>query len=129
MCDESVVPSFQPTDEWREDWPYGVSTSVQVLASVTGPSATRAVQSFLKPFTHNPDADVPDGVSLYYQGGFTVESTPPAAGGAWQILLTSAGEDGFDSLESAADDLTAALRATPGEVQLAWHELPATQVD
>lgn len=129
MCDASAVPAFVPSDGWYEDCPYEVSTLVQVRASVTGPAADRVVQSFLEPLTHNPEADVPDGVSLHYQGGFLVESTPPVDGGAWQLLLASAGEDGFDSLRTAADDLTAALRATPGEVRLTWQELPATRVD
>lgn len=129
MCESSAVPSFQPTDEWYGDWPHGVSTLVRVLASITGSAAAPAVQRFLQPLTHNPDADVPDGVNLYFWGGFIAESTPPTDGGAWQIVLASAGEDGFDSLISAADDLTAALRATPGEVQLTWRELAATRVD
>ncbi|MGC3021331.1 MULTISPECIES: hypothetical protein [unclassified Brevibacterium] len=127
MCDNSVIPSFNPSEDWYADWPHGVSTSVQILASVTGAAATRAVQHFLEPLTHNPDARVPAGVDLYYQGGFTVETMPTDDAGALQIVLASAGEDGFDSVLSAADDLTAALRETSGEVRLTWHELAATR--
>lgn len=129
MGDRSAVPSFKPSEEWHEDWPYGESTSVQVLASISGAAAGRAVANFLRPLTLNPDADVPAGVDLYYQGGFTAESIPPTDGGPWRIILASAGQDGFDSLIGAADDLTDALRATPGEVRLTWQELAATSVD
>lgn len=129
MSDSSAVPSFQPSSEWYADWPYDVSTLVQVRALVTGPAAARAVQRFLDPLTHNPDAAVPAGASLYYQGGFTVTVTPAGEGDSWQIVLASAGQDGFDSLRFAADDLAAALRETPGAVRLAWHELPATRAE
>lgn len=126
MCDNSVIPSFDPSEDWYADWPYGVSTSVRILASVIG-AATRAVQHVLEPLSHNPDVRVPAGVDLYYQGGITVEIMQADNAGALQIVLASAGEDGFDLVLSAADDLAAALRGTSGEVRLTWHELAATR--
>lgn len=129
VSERLAVPSFQPSAEWSEDWPYGVSTLVRAQASVTGPAAAHGMQRFLEPLTHSPEAEVPDGVSLYFQGGFFVEVEPPADEGAWQIMVASAGEDGFGSLMTAADDLVAALRATPGEVRLSWRELPATTAE
>ncbi|HJG80154.1 MAG TPA: hypothetical protein K8V08_07055, partial [Brevibacterium senegalense] len=121
-------PSFRPSSEWYEDWPFDVDTSVQVEARVTCSAADRAVEVFLEPLTHDPGADSASGSRVHYWGGFTVESAPVADGGGWRIVLTSAGEDGFNSLESAADDLVDVLRATPGEVRLVWRELPATRV-
>jgi len=127
MAEATEIPSFRPSREWYEDWPYGVDTSVQVEASVTGPAADRAMEGFLEPLTEDLDASVADGVRVYYWGGFTVESARSADGDGWRIVLASAGEDGFDSVEGAASDLVGVLRATPGEVRLAWHELPATR--
>lgn len=66
MSEGSQVSSFQPTEAWHADWPYGVATSVQVQACVAGPTAARAVQEFLKPLNQDPDADVPEGANLYY---------------------------------------------------------------
>lgn len=128
MAEASEIPSFRPSSEWYEDWPFDVDTRVQVEACVAGSAADRAVQAFLEPLTHDPGADGAGGVRVHHWGGFTVESAPSADGDGWQIVLASAGEDGFDSVESAADDLVDALTATPGEVRLAWHELPATRV-
>lgn len=127
MAEATEIPSFRPSSEWYEDWPFDVDTSVQIEASVTGSAADRAVEAFLESLTPEPGADGADGTRVHYRGGFTVESAPSTDGDGWQIVLASAGEDGFDSLESAADDLVAALRATPGEVRLAWRELPATR--
>lgn len=129
MSDDSVVASFQPTDSWYRDWPHGVDTSVQVQASISGPDAANAVQEFLKSLKHDPDVDVPDGVSQYYWGGFAVAVTAPADDGTWRIVLASAGEDGFDSVEDGADALVGALRSTPGAISLTWHELPATRIN
>lgn len=128
MAEANEIPSFRPSSEWYEDWPFGVDTSVQVEVCVTGAAADRAVAAFLEPLTHDPDDEGAGGARIHYWGGFTVESVPLADGDGWQIVLASAGEGGFDSLESAADALVEALRATPGEVRLAWRELPATRV-
>lgn len=129
MRDGTIVKSFEPSAAWQMDWPHGVSTVVQVKACVSGLSAAGAVREFLKPLHHNPDADVPDGVSLYYWGGFTAQVTPPVDEDVWRIVLASAGEDAFDSVQDAADALVEALRAAPGEVLLTWQELPATRVN
>lgn len=127
MARSTDIPPFRPSIKWYEDWPFGVDTLVQVEARVAGAAATRAVESFLEQLTFDRDADGVDGVRHHYWGGFTVESAPLADKGGWRLVLASAGEDGFDSLESAADDLVDKLRATPGEVRLVWHELPATR--
>jgi hypothetical protein len=127
MTETTEIPSFRPSSEWYEDWPFDVDTSVQVEASVTGAAADRAVEAFLEPLTEDLDASVADGVRVHYRGGFTVESAPAADGDGWRIVLASAGEDGVDSVEGAASDLVDALRAEPGEVRLVWHELPATR--
>lgn len=127
MTETTEIPSFRPSSGWYEDWPFDVDTSVQVEATVTGPAADRAVEAFLEPLTEDPDAFLADGVRVHYRGGFTVASAPAADGDGWKIVLASAGEDGFDSVEGAAGDLLDALRAAPGEVRLAWHELPATR--
>jgi hypothetical protein len=127
MAETTEIPSFRPSSEWYEDWPFDVDTSIQVEATVTGPAADRAVEAFLEPLTEDPDASLADGVRVHYRGGFTVASAPAADGDGWKIVLASAGEDGFDSVEGAAGDLVDALRAAPGEVRLAWHELPATR--
>ncbi|MGO1560915.1 hypothetical protein CZ771_02845 [Actinomycetales bacterium JB111] len=105
-----------------------MDTSVQVEARVTGAAAERAVEAFLEPLTHDPAADGAGGVRVHHWGGFTVESAPAADGDGWRLVLASAGEDGFDSVEGAADSLVDALRATPGEVRLSWRALPATRV-
>ncbi|GAA1153383.1 hypothetical protein [Ornithinicoccus hortensis] len=128
MAEATEIPSFRPSSDWYEDWPFGVDTSVQVEACVTGSAADRAVEAFLEPLTRDPGADGAGGVRVHYWGGFTVESAPLTDEDGWRIVLASAGEDGFDSLETAADALVDALRGTPGEVRLAWHELPATRV-
>ena len=128
MTEASAIPSFRPSSQWYEDWPYGVDTSVQVEATVTGPAADRAVERFLEPLTYDPGADGAGGVRVHHWGGFTVESAPAADGDGWRIVLASAGEDGFDSVEGAAEDLVDAIRSTPGEARLAWRELPATRV-
>ena len=129
MTEATGIPSFRPSSGWYEDWPFDVDTSVQVEASVTGPAAERAVEAFLAPLTHDPGADGAGGIRVHYRGGFTVESAPAADGDGWRIVLASAGKDGFDSVEGAAGDLVGVLRATPGEVRLAWHELPATRAE
>ncbi|BAF54097.1 hypothetical protein [Corynebacterium glutamicum] len=121
------IPPFRPSSQWYEDWPFGVDTLVRVEARITGAAADRAVSVFLEPLTHDTDADRADGVRLHYWGGFTVESSALIDENGWRLVLASAGEDGFDSVESAADDLFDKLRATPGEVRLLWHELPATR--
>ena len=128
MAEATDVPSFRPTSEWYEDWPFDVDTSVRVEARVTGSAANRAVEAFLAPLTQDLNTEDAGGVRVHYWGGFTVESAPSTDGHEWQIVLSSAGEDGFDSVVGAADDLAEALRATPGEVQLTWRELPATRV-
>ena len=86
------------------------------------------MEAFLEPLTHDPSADSAGGTRIHYWGGFAVESAAIANGDGWRIVLASAGEDGFDSVESAAGQLVDALRETPGEVRLAWRELPATRV-
>ncbi|BAU95410.1 hypothetical protein N24_1148 [Corynebacterium suranareeae] len=127
MSKSTEIPSFRPSSEWYENWPFGVDTLVQVEARITGAAADRAVNAFLESLTHDTDSDCVDGVRLHYWGGFTVESSPLADKGGWRLVLASAGEDGFDSVESAANDLVDKLRATPGEVRLSWHELSATR--
>lgn len=128
MAEATEIPAFRPSSGWYEDWPFDVDTSVQVEACVTGSAADRAVKAFLKTLRRDPVVDDPDGVRVHYWGGFTVESAPLVDEDGWQIVLASAGEDGFDSVESAAGGLVDAIRATPGEVRLAWRELPATRV-
>lgn len=125
--EDSAVLSFRPSSEWLEDWPFDVDTSVRVEATVTGPAAERAVEGFLAPLTEVKDDSVADGVRVHFWGGFTVETAPRADGDGWVIVLESSGQDGFSSLQGAADDLADALRATPGEVRLTWRELPATR--
>lgn len=127
MHEQSAISSFRPTDAWYTDWPYDVWTKVGVQASISGPSAATAVQDFVDPLTHVPDAGVPGGARLYVRGGYTAEVTPPADGEAWQVVLASAGEDGLGSVQDAADDLVAALRRASGEVRITWGELPATR--
>ena len=127
MADTSRIPSFRPTARWLEDWPFDVDTSVQVEASVTGPAAERAVDGFLAPLTQVLDDSVADAVRVHYWGGFTAETSPRADGDGWVIVLESSGQDGFSSLQGAADDLADVLRSTPGEVRLVWRELPATR--
>lgn len=122
-----MIHSFRPSARWYEDWPFDVDTSVRVEAAVTGPAADRAVERFLEPLTQDRDDSVADGVRVHHWGGFTAETTPRADGDGWVIVLQSSGEDAFSSLQSAADDLADALRSTPGEVHLAWRELPATR--
>jgi hypothetical protein len=36
MAEATEIPSFRPSSEWYEDWPFDVDTSVQIEASVTG---------------------------------------------------------------------------------------------
>lgn len=127
MAEATEIPSFRPSSGWYEDWPFDVNTSVQVEASVTGAAADRAVEAFLAPLTEDLDASLADGVRVHYQAGFTVATAPAADVDGWRIVLASAGEDGFDSVEGEVGDLVGALRAAPGEVRLAWHELPATR--
>ncbi|SLM90098.1 hypothetical protein [Brachybacterium nesterenkovii] len=129
MAEATEIPSFRPSSEWYEDWPFDVDTSVQVEASVTGPAADPAVERFLAPLTQIQDDSVPDGVRVHYWGGFTAATAPREDGDGWVIVLESSGEDGFSSLQGAADDLADALRSTPGDVRLAWRELPATRAD
>jgi hypothetical protein len=128
MFEATEIPFFQPSREWYEDWPFDVDTSVQVEAHVTGAAADNAVEAFLAPLMQSPDSDGAGEARAHYWGGFTVESALAADGTGWQIILASAGEDGFDSVEGAAGDLVDALRVTPGEVRLTWRELPATRV-
>ena len=99
---------------------------MQVEATITGPAAERAVERFLAPLTQVLDDSVPDGVRVHFWGGFSAETAPRADGDGWVIVLDSAGEDGFDSLLDATEDLAEALRSTPGPVRLTWRELPAT---
>lgn len=127
MTEATEIPSFRPSSGWYEDWPFDVDTSVQVEATVTGPAADRAVERFLEPLTEDLDASLADGARVHYRGGFTVASAPAADGDGWRIVLASAGEDSFDSVEGAAGDLVGVLRAAPGEVRLTWRELPATR--
>ena len=127
MTQITDIPQFQPRSEWYEGWSFGVDTLVQVEARIAGTAADRAVNAFLESLTHDTDADRVDGVRLHYWGGFTVESAASIDENGWRLVLASAGEDGFDSLVSAADDLVDKLRATPGEVRLVWHELPVTR--
>ena len=127
MADTSRIPSFRPTARWLEDWPFDVDTSVQVEATVTGPAADRAVEGFLALLTQVQDDSAAGGVRVHSWGGFTAETAPRADGDGWVIVLESSGQDGFSSLQGAADDLADVLRSTPGEVRLAWRELPATR--
>lgn len=127
MAKSTDIPPFEPSSEWYEDWPFGVDTLVQAEARVADAAADRAVNTFLELLTRDTDADRANGSRFYYWGGFTVEPAPLTNKGGWRLVLASAGEDGFDSLESAADDLVDKRRATPGEVRLVWHELPATR--
>ncbi len=127
MTRPTEIPPFRPSSQWYEDWPFGVDTLVQAEARVIGFAADRAVESFLEPLTLDTDSDRVDGVRLHDWGGITVESAPLTDKGGWRLVLSSAGEDGFDSLESAANDLVDKLRAMPGEVRLVWRELPATR--
>lgn len=115
-----MVPEFQPSDAWFSDWPFDVSTLVRVAATVSG--AGEAVPEFLSTLTRDHSAD-----GVYYRGGYYVEVSGDEPAGQWRIILGSAGEDGFDSVLSAADDLVEALRAAPGEARLTWQELPATK--
>lgn len=127
--EDAVIPCFRPSAQWLEDWPFDVFTSVRVEASVTGPAADPAVESFLAPLTQVQDDSVADGVRVHCWGGFSAETAPRENGDGWVIILESSGEDGFSSLQGAADDLAETLRSTPGEVRLAWRELPATRSD
>ena len=127
MAKSTDIPLFEPSSEWYEDWPFGVDTLVQAEARVADAAADRAVNTSLELLTRDTDADRANGSRFYYCG-FTVEPAPLTNKGGWRLVLASAGEDGFDSLESAADDLVDKLRATPGDVRLVWNELPATRV-
>jgi hypothetical protein len=125
----AAIPSFRPSREWYEDWPFDVDTSVRARATLTGPAAERAVETFLAPLTQVQDDTVAEGVRVHFWGGFSAETAPRADPDGWEIVLESSGQDGFSSLQGAADDLADVLRSTPGEVRLAWHELPATRAD
>lgn len=48
------IPSFRPSSEWSEDWPFDVDTRVRIEARVTGPAADRAVEAFLEPLAPRP---------------------------------------------------------------------------
>lgn len=128
MSEATEIPSFRPSSGWCEDWPFDVDTFLQVEACVTGSAADRAVNTFLNTLMRGLVVDDPGGVRVHYWGGFIVKSAPLVDEGGWQIVLASAGEDAFDSLEGAAEGLVDALRATPGKVRLVWRELPATRV-
>ncbi|MGP5258488.1 putative quinol monooxygenase [Brachybacterium paraconglomeratum] len=127
--DDAVIPCFRPTAHWLEDWPFEECTLVRARATVTGPAADRAVEDFLAPLTQVRDDSVADGVRVHYWGGFGAETARRADEDGWDILLESSGQDGFSSLQIAADDLAETLRSTPGDVRLAWRELPATRAD
>ncbi|WP_166971112.1 hypothetical protein [Brevibacterium atlanticum] len=129
MHSSSDVRPFTPSRHWREDWPYDEETVVQARASVTGTAADRAVNSFHASLTAVPDAEVADGTSVHYWGGYTAETSKAADGDGWQILLKSAGEDGIGSVMGATEDLVEALRAGAGDVRLTWHEMAATRAD
>lgn len=109
------IPAFEPSQSWYSDWPYNTSTIVRVLAKVTGNDAKVAVRSFLESIHHASD-------STYYWGGYSVEVTETN-----DLVLLSAGEDGFSSIEIAAEDLVESLIKTGGDVQLSWEELPAEE--
>ncbi|WP_434175839.1 hypothetical protein [Brachybacterium conglomeratum] len=87
------------------------------------------MEDFLAPLRQVRDDSVADGVRVHYWVGFTAATAPREDGDGWVIVLESSGEDGFYSLQGAADGLADALRSTPGEVRLAWRELPATVAD
>lgn len=72
----------------------------------------------MRPLKHALDADVPNGVDLYFWGGYSAGETQPGENGAWKIVLASAGEDGFGSVQDGADALAAALRAAPGAITI-----------
>ena len=87
------------------------------------------MEDFLAPLRQVRDDSVADGVRVHYWVGFTAATAPREDGDGWVIVLESSGEDGFSSLQGAADDLAETLRSTPGDVRLAWRELPATRSD
>ncbi|GAA1351761.1 hypothetical protein [Falsarthrobacter nasiphocae] len=129
MPDHSLVTSFQPSTEWLEDWPYDLSTLVRVGAVVGGTAAEEAVSRFLKDLHRAPDADVPEGVEAYFWGGYSVDVSRIPDDTDWMLILASAGEDGFSSALGAAESLYEAVRATAGDVELDWMELPPVNVD
>lgn len=129
MIDASRISAFRPSGAWLEDRPFDVDMLVRVEAAVTGPAADHAVEELLSPLTQVLDDSAADGVRVHCWGGFTAETAPRADGDGWVMVLESSGEDGFSSLQGAADDLADALRTTPGDVRLAWRELPATRAD
>lgn len=119
---------FVPSEAWFADWPYGINTLVQVRAVVSGEGAGIRIEQFLGSLIPDPDNDVPVGTRRFYRGGYFVVVTDPNELGQWQVDLASAGEDGFDSVLSAAQSLTAALAAKDGDVQISWQELAAHRV-
>lgn len=116
---------FVPSQDWFANWPYGVNTLVQVRAIVSGSGASRGLAQFLESLIPDQEGDVPAGTRRYYRGGYTVVVTDPNGVGEWQVDLASAGEDGFDSALSAAQDLAEALAAIGTDVQISWQELDA----
>ncbi|WP_219921993.1 hypothetical protein [Brevibacterium oceani] len=125
MHSGSDVRPFTPSRHWLDDWPYDEQTVVQVRASVTGAAVDRAVNSFHASLTAVPDADVADGTSVHYWGGYTAETSKSADGDGWQIMLKSAGEDGISSVMGATEDLVEALRAELRDVRVTWDEMAA----
>lgn len=91
MAEATNIPSFRPSTEWFEDWPFCVDTLVHVEALITGSAADGAVEKFLEPLTPSSAPDDVEGVRVHYSGGFTVESEPSSDGAGWRITLASAG--------------------------------------
>lgn len=122
----ALISDFTPSQSWYEDWPFDTLTSVRVRARVSGEAAATAVENFTRGL-HRDDG-LPMDTKTYYWGGYIAEVKSAQRGHEIQITLSSAGEDGFDSVIHAADTLGSVLRETPGELQLRWEELPATKV-
>ena len=74
MARPTEIPSFRPSIQWYEDWPFGADTLVQLEARITGTAADSAVNAFLEPLTQDAHSDRANGSRFYYWGGFTVES-------------------------------------------------------
>lgn len=127
MPTDSSLPAANPSEDWFADWPFDVSTIVRLSATISGPGAEAAVTDFLSTLMRDDSDESAEGA--YYRGGYAADVSGDAQSGQWQILLSSGGEDGFDSVLAGVDDLVEALRGAPGDVKLRWQELPAIKSD